>query len=325
MPFFKLKKCRSNMKKIHEKIFTNAKYKITVILLAISVWFFVKIDDNYRYSFWIPLKIANLGESRIVVNDIPKRVKVTFWGKGRLLLSLMLRKDATYILDVSSEDDSVEVVLDKDDVRMLKRTNVEILNIDRPDKLVLVIKELKRKKVEVISQVNMETVPGYTIVGDIYVNPDSITIRGPKPYIDSISSVYTVEKTVADIKKDVNKKVKLLPLKQPFLTMEVQQVELKANVQKLMEKPLSDIPVKVLNAPENADVIVIPSTLSLILEGGTDVLLNIHQDDIQAYIDYEKIKTAHQKYHPAYINTPDDVRYRNSKPMRFKIVIERKK
>ena len=86
---------------IKTAILNNLKYKIIVVVLAILVWFFVKTEDNYRYSFNIPLRLINLGQERIVLNEIPDYVETTFWGKGRTLFSLLLRRDVIYNLDVA--------------------------------------------------------------------------------------------------------------------------------------------------------------------------------------------------------------------------------
>ena len=111
---------------------------------------------------------------------------------------------------------------------------------------------------------------------------------------------------------------------QKHINLSNNQTKLSANIQKLMEKPIIEIPVKVTNTPRNAKITVIPSTLSLILEGGTDLLLNVTNNDVTAYIDYKKVISSKEKKHPAYIQTPPGTRYRDVKPMLFKIVVERK-
>ena len=310
--------------KFKKSILTNLKYKIVVLLLAILVWFFVKTEDNYRYSINVPVRIANLGEKRIILNDIPKQVETTFWGKGRTLFSLMLRKDVSYNMDVADINGVTKITLNKNNIRMLRKGNIDVLNIVSPKDIEIVISKLTTKKVPIISQCGIETVPGYTMVEKIMLNPDSVTIIGPKSEIELIASVFTEQKNYENIKRDLEKKVKLMKPDQKHVTLANNQTKLSANIQKLMEKPIIEIPVKVTNSPPDAKVTVIPSTLSLILEGGTDLLLNVTQSDVTAYIDYKKVVGSKEKKHPAYIVTPTGMRYRDVKPMLFKIVVERK-
>ena len=180
--------------KFKKSILTNLKYKIIVLLLAILVWFFVKTEDNYSYSINVPLRITNLGHERIILNDIPKQVRATFWGKGRSLFSLMLRRDVSYNMDVAEIDDVAKMILDKNNIRMPRKGNIDVLNIVSPKDIEVVISKLVTKDVPIISRCEIEIVPGYTMVENIVLDPDSVTIIGPQSEIKLIDSVFTEKK-----------------------------------------------------------------------------------------------------------------------------------
>jgi len=304
-------------------ILNNLKIKLIVLFIAFLVWFFVKIEDNYRYSFKIPLRVTNLESNRIIGNSIPKRIKITSWGKGRYLFLLMLRKDIFYNLDVSKVKKSANIVLDKDQIKLLREIEIEVLNIVAPETVKVVIKNLITRKVPIIPEVDVQTYPGYTIIDEIELNPDSVDIMGPDSEINSILSIHTENKKYKNIKRDLEKKIQLVPPKRKNVRLLTDEVNLFVDIQKLMEKPLSEIPVSVTNQPPNLKVTVIPSTLSLILEGGTDLLLNVTKQDVKAYIDYKKVHASKNKTHLAYIETPKGIRYRDVKPKRFTVVVEK--
>jgi hypothetical protein len=60
----------------------------------------------------------------------------------------------------------------------------------------------------------------------------------------------------------------------------------------------------------------------LTVEGGEKLLLNLKKENIVAYIDYARMRDTTGAGHPAYIRTPDGVRYRDVKPARFKLILE---
>jgi len=310
--------------KLTANILNNLKYKITVVLLAILIWFFVKTEDNYSYSLDVPIQINNLEKDRIIVNDLPKKVKTIFWGKGRALFSLLLRRDVSYNVDVANLDGNVKINLDKGNIRMFRKVDVDVLNIIHPKEMHVVLSKLLVKKVPIVSSCEIKTLPGYTMVDELRLEPDSVVLKGPEKELVLISSVFTEKKTYHEIKRDFQKKVKLIKPDQAHVTLDADQSKVSVDIQKLMEKRIVEIPVKVTHPPNNASVMVIPSTLSLILEGGTEILLNVTHNDVTAYIDYDKVVGSKEKYHPAYIVTPPGIRYRDVKPMRFKIVVERK-
>jgi YbbR domain-containing protein len=304
-------------------IFNNLATKLIVVVLAILVWFFVKTEDNYRYSFKIPLRVTNLGSDRIINNDVPKRIKITSWGKGRELLSLMLRKEMFYNLDVSRVEHSASFALEKGEIKLTHETNIEILNIVDPETVEVKIADLIIKKIPIIMEAEIQTLPGYTVVDEIVLKPDSVEVIGIEANIAKISTIRTQHKIFRNIKRDLQKRIQLEKPANKQVKLLTDEVELTVNIQKLMEKPIYEVPVTVINHPSNLKVTVIPSTLSLILEGGTDLLLNVTKQDVKAYIDYQKVHASKNKNHLAYIETPRGIRYRDVKPKRFKVVVEK--
>ena len=196
--------------KLEEIILNNLKYKITVVLLAILIWVFVKTEDNYSYSFKVPIQITNLGEDHIVINDIPKQVETMFWGKGRALFSLLLRRDFSYNIDVTYLNDSVKINLDKSNIRMLRRTDVDVLNIIQPKEIDMVLSMLHSKKVPIQCSSEINTLPCNTVVVDLCLDPDSVILKRPEIELELISSVFTEKKDYKKIKSDLEKKIKLL-------------------------------------------------------------------------------------------------------------------
>lgn len=304
-------------------IFKNLTTKLIVLFMAILVWFLVKTEDNYRYSFNIPLRVTNLGTDRVISNNVPKKIKITSWGKGRELLSLMLRKEMFYNLDVSRIQSSARLALEKNEIKLTHESTIEVLSVVDPESIEVKITDLVAKKIPVLSEAEIHTLPGYTLVNEIELKPDSVEIIGPEPVIAKISAIHTQDKIFKNIKRDIKKKIRLENPQKKQIKLFATEVEITANIQKLMEKPILEVSVTVINQPANLKVTVIPSTLSLVLEGGTDLLLNVTKQDIKAYIDYQKVHASKNKDHLAYIETPRGIRYRDVKPKRFKVAVEK--
>ncbi len=304
-------------------IFNNFKIKLAVVVMASLIWFFVKMEDNYRYSFHVPIRITNLGPNRIISSNIPKKVKITGWGKGRSLLTLMFRNDIFYNLDVSHVYRTSTLVLEKNQVKFLRSSDIEVINIVQPETLKVTIVDLVTTKVAIKADVEVLPMPGYTLVDEIKLIPDSAEIVIPITELKKVELISTERRRYKNINRNITEKLRLIRPDIDHLRLLTREVNLFLDVQKLMEKPLSEIPVAVINQPPDLKVTVLPSTLSLILEGGAELLLNVNQNDVKAYIDYQKVKASQNKNHLAYIDTPKGVRYRDVKPKRFKIVVEK--
>jgi YbbR domain-containing protein len=252
-------------------------------------------------------------------------VKATFWGKGRDLLALILNQKLHYNIDLVNLDGNKLFILNKQNIRLPRKTNIEILNIIHPESVFVKIDELKEKRVPIHPNIEILPMAGYTIVDDVRLESDSISIIGPQTYLDSVSAIETEHVLFKNVKRDINKKIKLVFPKTKYISMTFNELDFHIDIQKLMEKQLVEVPVGTINSPEGYEITVIPSSLSLTLIGGVDVLLSIENTDVSAYIDYRKARYSKNKDHLAYIEKIDGVRFTDIKPKRFKIVVKKKR
>ena len=169
----------------------------------------------------------------------------------------------------------------------------------------------------------MVTLKGYTVVGDILLEPQKCDIRLPKSKIDSVSSILTDAVKWEKIKYSLKEQVDLI-MPQEAVDMSAKRVNVFADVQKLMEKKLGRIPVSVINPPFNMTAIVIPSQLSLTAVGGVDIVSHITESDIKVYIDYQKYHNSERGDIPAYIEPIPHVKFTDISPQRFKVVLEKR-
>lgn len=302
----------------------NLKIKVVVICIAILLWFFVETENNYKYELNIPFRISNLSYDKYITNNIPDHVKVTLWGRGRELLALMLNPKLQYTLDLTNETTTHTYKLEKKNVRFPRISNIEILNIVEPESIEVKIQDLLQRKIIVKPDIEITPLAGYTIIDGIQLSVDSVFVEGVKSSLDSIDYIKTKQLIIKDIRRDINEKVKLRApdVRNAWLTTE--EIEVFVDVQKLLEKPLNEIPVKVLNKPSDIELTVIPSSLNLTLIGGVDLLLPMTSKDIHAYIDYNKVRGSKEKYYLAYIDKPEQVRIKDIRPKYFKVIVKKR-
>lgn len=261
---------------------------------------------------------------KLITNDIPSHVKVSVWGKGSEILSIILGRRFVYHIDLSNIKESMTIPLKKDDIRFPRASNLEIMSILKPDSIHVIVEDIGHKDVPIQLRAEIKTIPGYSVI-DAGISPDTIRITGAISKLDSISSMATEALTFKKVRADIKKKVMLEKIDVDNVWVRNQDVYLIADVQKLMEKPFTNLPINIINKPENAGVTVIPSSLNLTLVGGVDVLLPLTEDSVFAYLDYEKIIGRSGEYFLAYIDKPDGVRIKGVKPERFRAIIKKKR
>jgi YbbR domain-containing protein len=305
-------------------ILHDYKLKLIALVFAIFIWFFVVTENEYEYLIEMPIT-PKVPAGKVIVNKIPSTAKVKIKGSGKSLIALGISGDAHYELDLSDvEKNQIHVLVPKNVFLMRPAGAIVTEEIITPDSITVLLNEIKKKRVPVQPNIVPMTAPGHTIVGNIRLTPDSIDIEGPASLVAQIDRVYTQEAEYSDLKFDFKKLIALAPLPSDKISVSATQVEVYINVQKLSEITLNGVPVEFRNLPKNMTVTIVPSTLSLVLEGGGMLLSQISRDNIVAYIDYDRVKDLPGNEFPAVIDKPAGISYRDVKPRTFKIIYGRR-
>jgi YbbR domain-containing protein len=307
-------------------LFENLRVKLVVAILATLFWFAVVTENEYEYDVNLPIVAVNVPEGKILATDLPAHARVRFEGKGRALLALMFSREARVILNLTNVRRRHAFELQREMVYTPRSgTGLIPLQILYPDTVRVQLANLAARPIPVIADVKITPVPGYTVMLPWQLRPDSVIVSGPEEAVRHVDSVVTEHQEFANVQDSVSTTLRLQPAAAPArIQFSAQTVKFFADVQKLIEVTLHEIPVRVQNAPTHVKITPVPSTLSLTVEGGEKLLLNLKREDIVAYIDYARIRETATAGHPAYIRTPDGVRYRDVKPTLFKLIMEAK-
>lgn len=309
---------------LKQLLLSHLQTKIVVVLLAILVWFYVVTEDEYTHTTDIPIELTNIRSDRIITNNYPTVAKVTLQGSGKQLLRLLIENGVKISLNLKDKRYNFKTKLKLSDVRFPQHSlGVKVLRIENPDTIEIRLTKIKKKRVKIEQDVTIIPEAGYTKVGEIELTPDSITIQGPVNEVDLVTSILTEHLEIKNIKRDHKQKIRLINPSSQFIKFQETETKIKIHVQKLMEKEISRVPVRVYNLPEGMRAVVIPPYLNLTLEGGVQVLSNVTENNIIAYIDYARPKKENEIGHPAIIKTPPEVMYRDVNPKTFKLLVEK--
>ncbi|MFQ5636569.1 MAG: YbbR-like domain-containing protein [bacterium] len=302
----------------------NYKAKIVVFIFAIFIWFLVVTENEYEYDIDLPVTPVHIPAGKVILNDVPSKAMVKIRGNGKDLIALMVSRGARVELDLSNFTQSKTFILEPKHVILSRPIgSIEAKEIITPDSVYVILDDFAKKKVPVFHQITLKTLAGYTPVGDLKIKPDSVFISGPQSIISGIDKVETEAKILKDRQFDINNFFSLKPIDNEKVVIAKTQVKVYQNIQKLLEFPLKSVPIQIRNSPRNVNVRAEPSTLSLVLEGGGDLLNEVSRDDIVAYIDYSRVKNYPGNEFPAVISTPKGISYRDVKPKKFRLVFEK--
>jgi YbbR domain-containing protein len=304
----------------------NWRIKLAAVIIAVLFWFAVVSEGEYEYEVDLPLVPIDIPHGKTLIEPLPETARVRLEGKGKAMLALLFYRDARVLVDCGGIHRSRYLALTPQMVEPPRRRGAIVAReILSPDSVWVRLSPLSRKRVPVVSGFTLHTVPGYVLASPVKLEPDSVTVEGAEEEIRKVDSVFTEEHAFQGLRSSILRRLKIAPPPGTSIKLSAQVVECFADVQKLLEVTLDEIPVEVRNAPASLQVSVVPSTVALKLEGGEKILLGLGRKDVHVYIDYDRaIREPAAPGHAAYISVPEGVRYSDVTPERFTLSVAKK-
>ncbi len=305
------------------KWFKSHKVHFFSILCALFLWYFIIVDNVLEQVVSIPLQLDNQPEGWILTEGIPSHVRVRLRGKGKHLLSLYFRSRSIKI-DLNNEkvDTYFPITLEAVQRGLPEGLSLLPLEVIEPESVMVKLDRFEERRVPVQCELVIVPLSGYTQVGDIEYEPDTTVVSGPASLVEQISAVTTVPRTYRNVLKKLEGEIPLIEPAWKTVRYHEEKIRFSAGIQRIGERIMTEIPVQVVNLPANIkNVRIIPSTLSLTLQGGVNILSQLRKEDIQVTIDYSSRRQG-QQYRAAII-VPRDVMFTQVKPQFFEVILER--
>lgn len=308
---------------LYRKCINNYKIKLFSLLSALFFWIYVAIDNQYTHITDVPLRLINKSEEFILLSPIPSSVQVEFKGTGKAFFSYAFR-DRRIELDLLKISQSAWMPLSLDMIKDIHAgMDLHPLRIVSPDSVFIEFDRFIVKKVVVVPDIEVAPSAGFVQVRDVQSMPDSVTVAGPQSRVDAIKDVQTKKLEFKEVDGEITGKAPLLLDKQESLRYSEKIIRYKIDVQRLGERAIDGIPVQVLRVPMGLKMSVVPSTISLKLQGGVDVLYRLKPEDISAVVDYENHDRFTGNRYPAMIKLPRDVYFSDVQPKLFELIVEK--
>ncbi len=293
------------------------------VVIAFFLWFYVKSASTFRMMVDVPVVVTNLPEGFVVVSDLPKTIPVEFEADGKTLIGLQYIWDVQYVLDLSTYEDGTPIVLSDypKNVRWPEKTNAKISAFPATDTLRIYSEQRVSRRIPIRAEVEVHCKPGFVLVGGIHPVPDSITVMGPRSLVESVPFLKTEPRTLQNVGEDKFLSLKIVRPDTKRLTYEDHPIDLALDIQPLAERVMDNVPLRLINVPDQVQAVVQPSTFSVKIRGGVDLLATVTRDSIRGVVDYAEEQRLKRVEAPVTINVPNDIQWSQLIPSRFRIVV----
>ena len=294
------------------------------VFISITMWFMVTTSKEYTTQITIPLEVSRLAKGKTLLEPIASEVTLEIKGTGQSIIAFHLY-ESSFNLELPDVSESRTINL-ADYLVFLDlptRLNLEMVEILEPKLLNLKIDDFIEAQRTVRFSGIVNTEPGY-IVLDTTFSSDSVDISGPKSIIDTIKYIVTEKGNYKNQKYPFNTELKLISPRPELVNINPLSISVQFDIQKIVERVIYEIPVRIKNVPTNLSVKSIPTTFSMRIKGGEKNVEKITNDDILAEIDYNTHYKPEQLEYPVSIKIPPEISWLESSPKTFKLTVKRK-
>ncbi|MBT3828938.1 MAG: hypothetical protein HOD97_06045 [Candidatus Marinimicrobia bacterium] len=304
--------------------------------LASLLWVFVVSGNIYSLDVEIPIEGRNLPAKKALKAEMPDNALIKLKGTGRALFKTLVLKnflsDFKLVLDLERISEEYDFYLNDyferypQKVVIAPSLEVEYVEVIYPDSIHISLDAYKEKIVTVKPSLMVQPAPGYTLVGDLIVEPSQVQIAGSRKIIESIQFISTISDTLNNAVSSATRILKFELIPNKLVEYTPNQVAVSAKIQPITERIISDVQVLINNIRPDVRVFPSPQTVSLTVIGGADYIANIQPEDIEVSIDFNKRWNPGQTWYEPDVRVPEHViEWMDLSPRNIELVVTRKR
>lgn len=264
------------------------------LFLACIIWVLTKFSKEYTATITGKLNYVSLPANSVLSDGNVSTISIDITANGFEFLMFQLKAPEIEIpVSKYYSHDNKKATIDINELsrivstELAKAITAKDLSISQ---LNVNLDEVASMKIPVATKTRITFKDGFKQVNGISIQPDSITVVGPKNLLESLAFIYTTEIVANQLDKTFQTSAKLDKPKNVKVSLDPQTVDVTIDVVEYTQKSLV-IPIEIINKPSNSTVKIIPETLTLTFDISVTDFNSISNKDFQAICDFAKKNT----------------------------------
>lgn len=246
------------------KIHSNWKVVVLALVVATTFWFFNALSKNYEAQVQYPLEFQFQRDSLIIVDPLPKFIKLEVSGGGWDLLRRTTKIGAKPI--IIQLDNPTEVkLLPKNNVQRIVADQLKEITVKYilTDSLFINIEPKETRLIKVIiDSAFIDLEKNHRITSVINQNIDTISVTGPTSLIRQLKSPFFVRVNEEEIDSDFDDYVPITLANKKIVQSSPNEILVKFAVEEFVNKTI-EIPVEKLNFENSEEIMLSDSTVEV--------------------------------------------------------------
>lgn len=296
---------------------------IASIVLSILVWLSVSMNNQYLVTIRVPFRVSGLQRNITLASPVPRSFSVRVRGTGWQVASSYLSTASSIDFDASNFEKRKILLTSAELAYSLDLgSSAEVVSFT-PDSIWLVLDTVITKRIPLLAKVDVVPHDGFMVMGEPIIQPDSVTISGAKRVVDGIVSWPTQPKKFKNVINSVDTKVLLADSLARLIKLDIAEAEVKIDVEQITENTYKNIPVKILNNKDSAQVLLLPPTVDVTIRGGINMMSDITADSLSVSLDYNNLIGSLSSHVEPDVKAPPEFQVIGVRPDTLEFVIRK--
>ncbi|PKL80621.1 MAG: hypothetical protein CVV25_03730 [Ignavibacteriae bacterium HGW-Ignavibacteriae-4] len=263
---------------------------VGAILLAITLWAYTTLNNEYVTFVKVPLKVI-MPNNRAIENPIPQDLDIEVKGKGWDIFNLLFFNTSKEIsLDLSKQRiEKNDIEVGRQQILKSVRYIGNLETIDAlPDNVEIRTGISGEYFVEVEPNVKIIPTQGFTLVEGPNVEPERIRIKGNNKIVSNIKTWKTEYTIINDVSNKFRVKIALQDTLESIVAKSRQSVFLFGKLEQIAERTFKDVPYTLINGKaESYDIM--PKRFEVTVRGGITAVSQVERSDIELILDANEV------------------------------------
>ena len=283
------------------KSFFNSKDILSFLLfllISATFWYVHALGKERETYIIVPVRYIGVPLNLAITNNPPSEISLDIRDQGIRLFEYSDMRRNPLSIDLSRVFyQKGEILITPDQlkskiVRYLKPTTL-LLDI-HPDSLLIKYEKLSYKTLPIEFNAKIDLAHQYMFSDRIKVQPNKVTVFGPKNMLDTLKTIHTECKVFKNLNDTISFRCNLLPLKLTHYS--VNNTKVTISVEQFTERKVQ-IPISTLNCPTNLAIRTFPIVVNATFTVGLSRFKTFNSSDIEVYLDYNDLKTDKTSKH----------------------------
>jgi len=258
-----------------------------IIIFSVVLWGSVSLSGEYIATINVPLKLIDLPNNYTTGYISSKEVYLRVKSKGWELAKIFMGGEYEFHVSVHRKIGSRKIDLRNEiENNTWLTSTMQVIEIV-PAQVECEVDKIISKTVEVSANYVINYQQGFGSASEIFLSPSQVKIYGPASVLKNIDTVKTEYVEFSNVTEPIKEELKFKEIE--GITFSENTCYLQIDVQKIVDRSFDDILVEIRNVPSSKELILYPSKISIILNGGINILGRFTNDSVKAYVDYWEV------------------------------------